>query len=210
MIARAVLAVSLVGVLSACGGGGGGSGGGNGGGGVGSGGNPPTVLAFVVPPTQCTGASVAGVEILLSTNRAIPDACNEAANACVSFASTQGLSLGVVNYSATGTASPVAPGTYALAPTPLGDSGTIAAAGAVASDANCTSTLTGPSNPSGSITISSVSASTIAGSYDLTLYGTHYAGSFSAPVCGNGLPQTDNCLQWTGQGGTCTGTQQCI
>ncbi len=205
---RAAVAMALVGFLSACGGGGGGSGGG-GGGGVGAGSNPPTAIAFIVPPTQCTGENIAGIEILLSTNRAIPNACADSADACVSFASTTGLSLGVLNFSNTSSVSPVAPGTYPISvPTSL--SGTAGLVGATASDAQCNNTLTGQANPSGSITISSVNGSSVSGSYDVTVYGTHYSGSFTAAVCGNGLPQTDNCLNWTGQGGTCTGTQKCL
>ena len=45
----------------------------------------------------------------------------------------------------------------------------------------------------------------MAGSYDVTAYGHHYTGSFSATVCGSGAFQGDVCSDVNG-GSTCTGT----
>jgi hypothetical protein len=207
---RATSCVAVGLLLAACGGGSSGSGGGGGGGGGG------TEIAYMIPATSCmessTTVSVAGGVIMIALNRTITDACAEASNACVSFKNLQGLGIGVVNYSVGGTAAALTPGTYTLGTTPTGSTGTLAFAGYDQTDATCTSSSSSGS-ATGSITITSVTGSAIAGSYDVTQDTNHLTGSFNATVCASGAFQGDICSSSSGGGlggGTCTGTAQCI
>jgi len=129
----------------------------------------------------------------------------------VEFKSFTGVILTVLNYDSRGSSAiAIAPGTYAVGTTPPTGTGTSAYAGAVQTDATCASTLTTLANPSGTITISSVTSSTVTGSFDVTVYGLHFNGTFNAPVCTGAFGGQDICGVVNGTGGTCTGTTQCI
>ena len=73
----------------ACGSSGGGVAG-NPGGRFGGNGSGSRKYAYVIPAATCTlsgsSVSIAGVEVLISTNRTIANACGQASNACVSYA----------------------------------------------------------------------------------------------------------------------------
>ncbi len=173
------------------------------------GGTAATQIAFVVPAVSCGAtSSFAGIQILLSSNRAIADACTQATNTCVSYASMSGIALLVANYDLTGgTAPAVTPATYQIGTLPTAQTGTIASAVIDQTDANCNTTLTGQANASGTVTVTSVDGTHVTGSYDVTAYGNHYAGSFDAGVCSSGTFLGDVCQSG---GGVCQGTKQCL
>jgi hypothetical protein len=193
--------LAVAGAVLACGGGSSGGGGGGGGGG-----GSFTQIGFVIPATDCPPVSVAGVVVLVSTNRTIANACTQASNACVEYANLNGIALTVANFDSGGTAPAVTPETYPLSSTPSGSSGTLAFASVEQTDASCNST--GPSGtPTGSITVTTVSATAVTGSYDVTVDTQHFTGTFDATLCSSGSFLGDVC---NGGGGTCTGTMQCL
>jgi len=196
---KRTLTLAVMGAVVAACGGGGGSGGGGGGG-------SSTQIGFVIPPTDCTSESIAGVVVLVATNRSIDNACTQASNACVEYKNLDSLALIVANYDVGGTATAVGPGTYPLTAPAIATSGTLAIAGVGQTDANCNDV--GPSgSATGSITITSVTASAVSGSYDVTVGSDHLTGSIDATICTTAFAG-DVCSGSVG--GTCTGTTQCI
>ncbi len=207
---RLLVMVGVGAAMAACGGGGSGGGGGGGaGGGGGVGGTAGTQIAYVVPALSCgSGTSYAGIEVLLSSNRVIADACTHASDPCVSYANISGIALFIMNFDvAGGTAGAVTPGTYDVGIPPTGPTGTLASVVVDQTDASCKSTLTGQENATGTITVTAVNGTSVTGSYDVTAYGNHYAGSFDAGVCSSGTFQGDVCQPG---GGVCQGTEQCL
>ncbi len=71
----------------------------------------------------------------------------------------------------------VATGTYGIVSQGFG-----ATASYATEDATCNTSFS-ESASSGSVTLTTVSGSTVAGTFDLTFGGDHLTGSFSAPVC---------------------------
>jgi hypothetical protein len=151
-------------------------------------------------------ASVAGLLVLVDPTRSIANACTAASDACVEYANLDGFSLAVINYTTTGTAAAITPGTYTVGAA-SGASGTFAFVSATKTDATCTETLTGAANPSGTVTVTAVNSITVTGSYRFSVYGTPHSGSFTASVCASGAFQGDIC---SGGSGTCTTTKQCL
>jgi hypothetical protein len=152
--------------------------------------------------------SFAGVLVLIATNRSISNACTQASNSCVEYASLTGLSLSIINFNAGSTAGAITPGTYDVG-LPIGTAGTFVTVNVTKTDATCTETLTGSANASGTVTITAVSGAAVSGSYALTAYGTSYSGNFSATTCSSGTFLGDLCTGG-GLGGTCSGTTQCL
>jgi hypothetical protein len=167
-------------------------------------------VAFVIPTTTCTqvgGGSAAGLMILIAYDRPVSYACT-VAQACTSYKDLTSIALTIASYDFHGTVGPVGSGTYPLEMS-LASSGTIASAQVGKTDASCA-----PVNPTGgaatgSITIDSVTASGVTGSYDVTVGGTQYSGTIDAAICPSDVIQGDVCsgdvnIQ------TCSGQMQCI
>ena len=119
-------------------------------------------------------------------------------------------SLIIVNYDTTGgTPPPVAPGTYTMNSPPPG---TLVEVGYDMTDASCNSTAGGSSyNPSGTVTITTITATNITGSYDIVVFdGQHLTGNFDVAVC-DSLNSFDICAINSGHFvDPCSGTTQCI
>lgn len=79
----------------------------------------------------------------------------------------------------------IAPGTYAVVATPPEMAGDYALAALQVSDGNCASAMQDPNDvaTSGTVTITSMSDTTISGSYNVNFSGGSVAGTFVAPVC---------------------------
>jgi len=204
---KRALALAVMGaVMAACGGGSsGGSSPGGSTGGTGPTGGSSTQIGFVLPATTCSGISLAGVAVFVATNQSISNACTQVSNACVKYANLDGVALIVANYTSTGTAAAVTPGTYSISTTPS-TSGTMAFATLVETDASCNSDA--PSGTaSGTITLTSVTSTTVTGSYDITLGSQNLTGTIDATLCTTTFPG-DVCSG--SSSGTCTGTTQCL
>jgi hypothetical protein len=145
----------------------------------------------------------------------VPDVCSKVANPCFAFKNQKLWSVIIVNYDTSGAAPPaVIPGTYTMNwnTPPTTPTGTVTKIGYDMTDASCDSTAGGSSyNPSGSVTINTITATNITGSYDILVFdGQHLTGTFDVAVCGD-LNSFDICGVNSGHfTGTCPGTSQCI
>jgi hypothetical protein len=87
-----------------------------------------------------------------------------------------------------GVAEPVAPGTYSVGFDADGGFSQQVQAGLLVSDATCQSEGTESAN-TGTITLTSITPTSIVGSFDLMFYsGDELMGSFTAPVCTSAIP----------------------
>ncbi len=148
-------------------------------------------------------ARLSGLAFELGT-RDVPDTCSKVADPCFSFK----------NMKLWSTPPAVATGTYTMnmnAP-PITPTGTLVEIGYDMTDASCHSTAGGSSyNPSGTVTITAITTTSITGSYDIVVFdGQHLAGNFDVAVCGN-LNSFNICAVNSGDfTGTCGGTSRCI
>jgi hypothetical protein len=169
-------------------------------------------LSAVVPPTTCTvrgvSASVASLVIGVSS---VTGTCSLASNACTAKANAQGLVLAVANVSPFGPASPIGPGTYTISPL-SSPSNSLQQAFAFLgrTDASCSDVASTPDATGGTVTITSVSATSASGTVNVTFAdGSTLTGPFTTTSC-SGL-QVDPCSATVSGfgGGSCTGTPVC-
>ena len=106
----------------------------------------------------------------------------------------------------------VVPNTMNSNSPPTTPAGTITRIGYNITDASCDSTVGGSSyNPSGTVTITAITATNITGSYDIVVFdGQHLTGNFDVAICPS-LNSLNICGLESGDlTGTCNGTSQCL
>ncbi len=171
-----------------------------------------TQLAFVVEPSTCASqnqaVSVAGVVVGIA-DRTLTGACNALTTGCTEYKNLATLMLAVQNVDVTG--APVAQvgrGTYTVKDTPDSLSDTLVLASRNITDGNCADASEITQTASGTITLDSITSAAVKGSYDLTVNGTAYKGSFDAQTCTSSQVPVDLC---SGDFvATCPTTPQCI
>jgi len=173
-------------------------------------------MALISQPITCQVAgSPLGTEsesslfISILANESIADVCATLADPCNAYANLTEVVLLIQNFDAMGgTADDVGPGTYQLTQNVNGLVGTFADAGVIQTNGSCTQTSpTSEGTSTGTITIGDIGPSEVTGSFDVTVQGTEYTGSFGAALCStSSYPITCGGIET----GTCTGTPQCL
>lgn len=143
--------------------------------------------ALVSAPAPCTvsGLGTRSMAALAMGFSSFSNVCGfvQTGGLCADVASSLVVSVSIVNAPATGTASPVGPGNYAIG-THVDLSGNIVAVGADITkvDAVCAPASV-PSVQSGTVNLASVSPR-VSGTLDLTFTdASRFSGSFDLPVC---------------------------
>jgi hypothetical protein len=166
--AKAVVVV-LVATLAACSS--------SSGGGSGTASVSGTIQGAAVPATDSVGLSSVSTQNGVS-EAAVGAIITNIANACgvlQDHGNPPGATALVVAVSASGGS--VATGTYGIVSQGFG-----ATASYATQDMNCNPSLNETAT-GGSVTLTSVSGSSVSGTFDLTFSGDHLTGSFSAPIC---------------------------
>jgi hypothetical protein len=131
----------------------------------------------VVPATDAVGLSSVSTQNGV-TEAAVGAIITNIANACSvlqDHGNPPGATALVVAVTASGGS--VATGTYDIVSQGFG-----ATASYATQDAMCNTSLNETAS-SGTVTLSSVSGSSVSGTFDLTFFSDHLTGSFSAPIC---------------------------
>ena len=182
-----------------------------------------SALAALVGPTTCQdeglplgSQSLSILSIVIVANGALTDACSLLTDLCTNYSNTRYVLLFIENFDQTGaTVSPVEPGTYQLVQKFNNVlTGAIAFAAVAETDASCNVVEnTSGDGSTGTITIVTIAATSMTGSFDVTVDGVEYQGDLNATIC----PQSDFTVTWNGCNGTitsasqtCSGSTQCL
>jgi len=140
--------------------------------------NPAEGGAVVIPPGNCDTSFYSALILGFSATSGLCTYAQEAM-LCDARASDTILTVGVVDVG-TGAQTPVGPGTYTIG----GSSSRQVTASFTKTDATCTDSVPGTVTASGTVTLSTITASRVAGSVDLTFSdGSHAQGSFDVALC---------------------------
>lgn len=140
--------------------------------------NPAEGGALVIPPGNCDTSFYSALLLGFSATSGL---CTYAQTAmlCDARASDTILTLAVIDVG-TSAQAPVVPGTYTVG----GGSGYEVSASYTKTDATCVDSVPGTVTASGTVTVSTITASRVTGSVDVTFSdGSHVQGSFDVALC---------------------------